>query len=125
MPTRYIHTLLIAALVSMAVTLFQHVEASSRMTAPPRLSAEDLRNKTLEQMTALYGTPDTVEFTLGGNVNEFRIPLLNRFDAAEIESDRIVLLEATFSLDADNNLTVWFRGPDYVDHLVYDKLTDF
>jgi hypothetical protein len=112
------------ALLSIVIN-FLPLEGYSKMSQTIEVTAEDIRGKTLEQLTETYGTPKTVEFVLDENVDEFRVPLLNRFDKAQISGGDLVMLEATFELNADMNLTIWFHDAEYVDHYVYDKLTDF
>lgn len=95
------------------------------MTETPTIAAEDLAGKSIAQLTQAYGPPRIETFVLDDNVDEFRVPLLNRFSKEELEGGKVQLTEATFALDDQNNLTVWFHGADYVDHFVYDRLSDF
>lgn len=95
------------------------------MSETPEISAQDIKSKTMDQLIAIYGTPKTVEFVLDDNVDEFRVGLLNEFDKAQTASGSLIVNEVTFSLNSEDNLTIWYHGSDYLRHMVYGKMAEF
>lgn len=59
-------------------------------------------------MTGLGQPTMEEEFVLGPDVTEFRIELLNIYDAAKLKSDPPLIREATWSATDADNLTLWF-----------------
>ncbi|WP_297341210.1 hypothetical protein [Pseudophaeobacter sp.] len=95
------------------------------MTDTTEITAHDIEGKTIEQLSETYGPPTFTEFVLDNNVGEFRVGLLNHFDKTQTAGGELVLKEVTFSLNEENNLTVWFHGSQYLRFLVYGKMADF
>lgn len=95
------------------------------MTDPIEITAQNIEGKTVEQLTETYGLPAITEFVLDDDVGEFRVGLLNHFDKTQTASGELILNEVTFSLNEEDNLTVWFHGPTYLRFLVYGKMADF
>ncbi|MEP4149707.1 MAG: hypothetical protein ABJL73_00285 [Lentilitoribacter sp.] len=95
------------------------------MSDKTEITAEKIKDKSIEQLSQIYGPPTTVEFILDDNVSEFRVGLLNEFDKDQTASGNLIVNEITFSLNEEDNLTVWYHGTDYVRHMVYGKMTDF
>lgn len=104
-------------------------KGADEMAAKQEISAIDIAAEGLSGLSALYGAPKTEDFTLTGDVSEFRIELLNFFPAAERKAEPPRIIEATWSVSAKENLTVWYRQTDagrvYVHHMVWGKGQEF
>ena len=66
-------------------------------------------------------------FVLFDGMVEFRIELLGKFTQEEINSKTIVIVEKTWNLDSENNVTVWFNSDteEPVHSMVWSKGSEF
>ncbi|RUS60911.1 hypothetical protein EGN72_06960 [Pseudorhodobacter sp. E13] len=72
--------------------------------------AEELVGKDYAAAVSKLGTPIKEDrFELSMTVHEFRVELLNIFDAATIKAHPPQIREVTWSLSKDQNLTLWFK----------------
>lgn len=71
--------------------------------------ATELLGKSVEDAQQKLGVPIRDDrFELGMDVMEFRIELTNLFDAARRTDNPPDIRELTWSMSADENLTLWF-----------------
>lgn len=75
--------------------------------------ATELLGKSVNDVRQKLGDPIREEqFVLGTAVLEFRVELTNFFDEARRKNNPPDILEATWSLSPDENLTLWFSKPE-------------
>ena len=95
-----------------------------------RIHTDTILKLALQDAIDKYGKPEsrTLLNTSEDITSEFRIELRNFYSETELE-EGIAIEELTWSLDKDNNITIWYenRADKWVPkhHLIWDKQSEF
>jgi hypothetical protein len=102
-------------------------------------SMKDNQNKTIDsskikklifsKAISQYKNPlKKVKFTLSDNLSEFRISLYNHFSKDQIKTNKIMIVEVTWKLNNNENVTAWYladKDQKPISVLIWDKDAEF
>lgn len=106
-----------------------HLNQNKMNAKKQEINVEEIKKISLSEAIKIYGNPITQEkFILGETMSEFRIELNNFYSEKQVESLCIQLIEVTWMVNKDENITAWYevnKKQKPVDVFVWDKNTEF
>jgi hypothetical protein len=106
-----------------------HLNQNKMNTKKQEINVEEVKKISLSEAIKIYGNPITQEkFILGETMSEFRIELNNFYSEKQVKSLSIQLIEVTWKVNEDKNITAWYETSKKqrpVDAFVWDKDAEF